>query len=202
MLEAAAVVLAGGKSTRMGEDKALLNVTGRRMLEGTVRLLSAVFTEIFISANDNSYDDLNIKVIPDDFKGSGPLGGIHAALKYSTHHTNFFTACDMPFIDIRLAVYLIDQVEGYDAVVPRMGNYYQPLFAVYTKECLQAVENRIQAGKNKITSFYDDIKIKFVDTDELRKFGNPDELFFNVNTPGDLELAKSIAGRKHDGTAE
>lgn len=202
MLEAAAVVLAGGRSTRMGEDKALLKVTGRRMLEGAVRRLCGVFSEILISANDNAYEDLKIKIIPDEFQGSGPLGGIHAGLKHSRHRINFFTACDMPFIDVRLAVYLVNLAGSCDAVVPRMGDYYQPLFAVYTKDCLQAVESRIQAGRNKITSFYDDIKIKFVDFDQLRQFGNPDEIFFNVNTPGDLELAKSIAGRKADGTED
>lgn len=199
MLKATAVILAGGKSSRIGQNKALLKVGENRMLEEAVKILSGEFDEILISANDDSYKDLNRRVIHDIHKNLGPLGGVHATLQQSRHHTNFFTACDMPFMDVRLAVYLISLVEGYDAVVPKIGEYYQPLFAVYTKNCLPAVENLIHNGRRKLSAFYDNVKVKFVNLEELRKFGNPDVMFFNINTPLDIELAKHIAGRKQNG---
>ncbi len=202
MLEAAAVILAGGKSTRMGQNKALLKIREHRMLEDAVTKLSGVFAEILISANDELYNNLNKRVVPDVYKDFGPLGGIHATLKQSGHHVNFFTACDMPFIDVKLAVYMINLIEGYDAVVPRIGEYYQPLFAVYTKDCLQAVESLIDAGRRKTSAIYDLVRVKFIDTHELCKFGNPDEMFFNVNTPLDIELAKNMARRKQDGPTD
>lgn len=200
MIEAAAIVLAGGKSTRMGTNKALIKVKEQRMLEAAVKSLSEEFPQVLISANDNSYEDFGVPVFSDIFKNSGPLGGIHAGLKYSGYYTNFFTACDMPFIDTRLALYMVEAAKGFDAVVPRIGDYYQPLFAVYTKNCLDAVEERMFAGRKKITSFYDLIKIRFIENDELMKFGDPDTMFFNVNTPGDLQTAKAIVGRETNGS--
>lgn len=199
MIEAAAIVLAGGKSTRMGTNKALIMVKEQRMLEAAVKNLSKAFPKVLISSNDNSYEDLGIPVFSDIYKDSGPLGGIHAGLRYSGYYTNFFTACDMPFLDSRLAIYMVESARGFDAVVPRIGDYYQPLFAVYTKNCLDAVEDRLIAGRKKITSFYEQIKIRFLELDELSKFGNPDTMFFNVNTPGDLQTAKAIAGRETNG---
>lgn len=199
MVEAAAIVLAGGKSTRMGTNKALIMVNEQRMLEAAVKSLSKVFPQVLISANDKSYEDIGSPVFSDFYKDSGPLGGIHAGLKYSGYYTNFFSACDMPFIDTKLARYMVESAKGFDAVVPRIGDYYQPLFAVYTKNCIDAIEDRILAGRNKITSFYEQVKIRFLELDELAKFGNPDTMFFNVNTPGDLQTAKAIAGRETNG---
>lgn len=199
MIEAAAIVLAGGKSTRMGTNKALIMVNEQRMLEAAVRNLSKEFPQVLISANDNTYEELGVTVFSDIYRDFGPLGGIHAGLKYSSYHTNFFTACDMPFIDTRLALYMVESAKGFDAVVPRIGDYYQPLFAVYTKNCLDAVEDRILADRKKIISFYEQVKIRFVEQDELIRFGNPDTMFFNVNTPGDLQTAQAIAGREKNG---
>lgn len=199
MIEAAAIVLAGGKSTRMGTNKAMIMVKEQRMLEGAVENLSKAFPQVLISANDNFYEDLGVPVFADVYRESGPLGGIHSGLKNSGYHINFFTACDMPFIDTRLALYMVESSKGFDAVVPKIGDYYQPLFAVYTKSCIDAIEDKILAGRNKITSFYQQIKIRFLEEDELIKFGNPDTMFFNVNTPGDLQTAKAIAGREING---
>lgn len=199
MIEAAAIVLAGGKSTRMGSDKALIMVNEQRMLEATVKHLSKLFPKVLVSASDNTYEDIGVPVVSDLYKASGPLGGIHAGLNYSDYYTNFFCACDMPFVDTNLARYMVESVKGFDAVVPKIGDYYQPLFAVYTKNCIEPIENRIMAGRNKISSLYEQIKTRFLELDELTKFGNPDTMFFNVNTPDDLQTAKDMAGRHKDG---
>ncbi|MHB9093204.1 MAG: molybdenum cofactor guanylyltransferase [Eubacteriales bacterium] len=200
MSGAAAIVLAGGKSTRMGKDKALIVVQRDKMLAGVICLLSKEFSEIIISASDNLYGELGLKTVPDIYPGRGPLGGIHAGLRASSYDVNFVVACDMPFINTRLAAYMVDAAPGYDIVVPRLGDYYQPLFAVYTKNCLPAIERQLNQGRNKITTFYPGMKTRFVEPEEIEKYGDPNELFFNVNTPVDLEMAKGMAGRKLDGS--
>ncbi len=201
MVQATAIVLAGGKSTRMGRNKALVRIRESKMLEGIIRALADEFPEIIISANDNSFDHLQIKTVPDIFPGCGPLGGIYAGLRASGHHVNFVVACDMPFLDVRLAAYLTELAAGYDAVVPRLGEYYQPLFAVYTKNCLKAVENHLKTGPHKVASFYPEVKTRFLSPEEIKKYGDPARIFFNVNTPGDLDLAKAMAGREENGPA-
>ena len=194
MLEAAAIVLAGGKSTRMGRDKTLVRVKKTRMLEGTVKLLADEFPEIIVSANTIPQDVSGVTTIADIMPGRGPLGGIHASLIKSQYHNNFIIACDMPFIDIRLAVYMVSLAEaGHDAVVPRLGKYYQPLFSVYSKNCIPAIEKSLKQGRNQIISFYYAVKTRFVSLDEIKKIGEPDTIFFNVNTPGDLDTAKKMA---------
>ncbi len=193
MLEAAAIVLAGGKSTRMGRDKAMVRVTANRMLEGAVRVLACEFPEIIISANGSGHNIPGTRVIADTMPGRGPLGGIYTCLGESGYQVNFVAACDMPFIDSSLAAYLVSLAPGHDAVVPRIGDYYQPLFAVYTKKCLPAIETSLSEGRNKIISFYPKIRVRFVGPDEIRQYGDPDRIFFNVNTPGDLDRAQKIA---------
>lgn len=200
MAEAAAIVLAGGQSTRMGRDKAMVKIKEKRMLEGLVGVLAEAFAEIILSANDSTYDWLKIKTVPDIYDGRGPLGGIHAGLTASSYPINFLVACDMPFINTGLAAYMTGLADRYDIVVPMIGKYYQPLFAVYTKNCLPAIERQLKEGRNKITSFYHHQKVRFVELDEIRQYGNPDKIFFNVNTPIDLETAKTMAGRTKDGT--
>jgi len=199
MIEAAAIILAGGKSSRMGENKALVRVTEYKMLEGIIQVLRPEFAEIILSANDDCYAAFGLKTVQDSYKNRGPLSGIHAGLKASGFFTNFFAACDMPFTDVRLARYMAEIVPGFDAVVPKIGEYYQPLFAVYTRNCLQAIEKQLKAGRNKITSFFGDVRIRFISIDEITKFGEPEKLFFNVNTPVDLHQAKVMAGREGNG---
>ncbi|PKM47260.1 MAG: molybdenum cofactor guanylyltransferase [Firmicutes bacterium HGW-Firmicutes-8] len=198
-MEATAIILAGGKSTRMGRNKAFVRVKEHKMLEGVIRVLNGEFPEIIVSANDNLFDDLGVKTVPDIFPDHGPLGGIHAGLRTSSYAMNFLVACDMPFIDVRLAVHMVKSAAGYDAVVPRLRKYYQPLFAVYSKTCLTAIENHLKQGQNKIFSFYSDVKTRFIGIDEIGLFGDPEKIFFNVNTPVDLDLAKVMAGREKDG---
>lgn len=199
MLEATAVVLAGGKSSRMGQDKAFMILKENTMLENAVKLLSQEFKEVIISAN-RQLPDFSVRVIPDVFPDCGPLGGMHAALAISAHTRNFFVACDMPFIDINLARYLVELARDYQAVVPKSGKHYQPLFAVYTTDCLQPIEAQLKNRNNKITGFYDKVSVRFVESDELKDFSDPEKMFFNMNTPQDFEKAKELVRRSFDGT--
>lgn len=200
MIEAAAIILAGGKSSRMGQNKALVRVTEGGILEGIIRVLSPEFPEIIISANNDSFASLNIKTVTDIYKDRGPLGGIHSGLLAAGYDTGFFMACDMPFTDIGLVQYMIEAAPGYDAVVPKTGEYFQPLFAVYTKNCLQAIDRQLRRGHNKIISFFPEIRVRHIGFEEIIKFGDPEKLFFNVNTPNDLRIARAMAGRELNGS--
>ncbi|PKM81572.1 MAG: molybdenum cofactor guanylyltransferase [Firmicutes bacterium HGW-Firmicutes-14] len=190
MIDAAAIILAGGKSTRMGRNKALVRVKEQKMLEGIIKAVSGHFPEVLVSGADPVYDGMGLKTVPDIYTGRGPLGGIHACLKASGHRVNFLAACDMPFVDAGLAEYMVRLSQGYDVVVPKLGEYYQPLFAVYMKDCIEEIERQLDTGQNKIISFYPRVRTRLVGADEIEKFGDPDRIFFNVNTPGDLNLAR------------
>lgn len=201
MTDAAAVVLAGGKSSRMGTNKALLKINKEMMLEGVIKVLAGTFPEIIISANDNTYSGLKVKTVFDIFSDCGPLAGIHAGLMASSRKVNFFVACDMPFVDNRLAVYMVRLASGFDVVVPKIGAYHQPLFAVYSTNCIKAIERQLKSGRCKVDSFYNQVCTRFVGPEELQKFGDPETMFFNVNTPVDLEQARFMAGRGNNGSA-
>lgn len=200
MSQATAIILAGGKSSRMGTDKALIKVNDDNMLESAVRALDGGFSELIVSANNKSYDSLGIKTVSDIFPGRGPLAGIHACLLASGNDLNFVVPCDMPFIDVKLALYMVELADGFDVVVPKIGDYYEPLFAVYNKSCLPAIEAHLKAGRNKVTMLYtnSELKIRNVTKAEIEKFGHSENIFFNVNTPVDLEKAKNMAGRKEN----
>ena len=198
MSQATAIILAGGKSSRMGTDKALIKVNNDNMLESAVRALAGGFSELVVSANNKSYDSLEIRTVSDVFPGRGPLAGIHACLLASGNDVNFVVPCDMPFIDVKLALYMVELAAGFDVVVPKIGNYYEPLFAVYNKSCLPAIEAHLMAGQNKVTMLFSEgkLRVRNVNKEEIEKFGHSESLFFNVNTPVDLEKAKNLAGRK------
>lgn len=199
MLNAAALILAGGKSSRLGRDKAFERVNQYGMLENAIITLSACFPEIIVGANDEAYSVLGRKVVPDHYPGRGPLGGIHAVLKASSFETNFLVACDMPFINVDLAKYLVSLAPGYDAVVPRLGVYFQQLFSVYNKSCLPAVEQQLESGRNKVAVFFEQVNVRFVEGAEIEKFGSLDKIFFNVNTGDDLQRAKIMAKEEDHG---
>ena len=199
MVNAAALILAGGKSSRLGRDKAFERVNQYGMLENAIITLADCFPEIIVGANDEAYGSLGKKVVPDYYAGRGPLGGIHAVLKASSFETNFLVACDMPFINVDLALYLVSLASGYDAVIPRQGVYFQQLFSVYNKSCLPAVERQLESGRNKVASFFEQVNVRFVEVTDLQQFGSPDKIFFNVNTGDDLLRAKVLAKENNNG---
>lgn len=202
MAQATAIILAGGKSTRMGTDKALIRVKDDSMLEGAVRALAGGFNEIIVSANNRTCASAQVKIVADVIPGRGPMSGIHAALLASANDINFVVPCDMPFINVRLALYMVELASGFDVVVPRIGDYYEALFAVYMKNCLPLIEEYLISGRNKVSTLYSNsaLRIRCVEESEIEKFGNAESLFFNVNTPVDLQRAKKIAGRKDNGS--
>lgn len=177
--DATCIILAGGKSSRMGEDKIRLKINGLPMIENIARQLSPVFETIIISSNnvkDLSY--LNLHIINDDEEGHGPLMGILSCLKASKSERNFVIACDIPKPDIHLIYKLLSIDPTFDVVIPRHNNnMIEPLFAVYGKKTLPVIEETLKTSK-QIRAFFDKIKVSYLDTDST---------FFNINTVEDYK---------------
>jgi molybdopterin-guanine dinucleotide biosynthesis protein A len=187
------VVLAGGKSSRMGFNKAFIEFGGKRLIEATVDCLAGLFPEVLIIANDlDRYAYLGVKVIPDLIPDSGSLGGIYTGLSAASHPMCFFAACDMPFLNANLITLLVREAEGWDVVVPRVAGELQPMHAVYAKSCLPFVKEAIDTGILKIARFFPKVKVKTIEEPALRAV-DPHLLgFMNVNTPLELETAEAI----------
>ncbi len=200
MIQATGVILAGGKSRRMGSDKAFLEVGEAAMIQHVASELRKVFNEVLLAGGTQAKGELlGLQVLPDRIPGRGPLSGIHAALYGASNSKCLVTACDMPFVSAALASFMIGQADGYDAAVPSHGIYVQPLFAVYDRNCIEAIEQTLGASKPKVADFYPRVRVNYVSEKYLRAIANIDIAFFNVNTPADLEKARAMAVRDETG---
>ena len=186
-------MLAGGKSSRMGFNKAFIEFGGKRLIEATVDCLAGLLPEVLIIANDlDLYAYLGVKVIPDLIPNAGSLGGIYTGLSAAAHPKCFFVACDMPFLNADLIGLLVREAEGWDVVVPRVAGELQPMHAVYARSCLPFIKEAIDVGMLKIARFFPKVKVKTIEEPALRAV-DPSLLgFMNVNTPLELEEAEAI----------
>jgi molybdopterin-guanine dinucleotide biosynthesis protein A len=176
MLKAAAtaIVMAGGKSSRMGRDKAMLPVDGRPMIEHICDLIRPHFGQLLISAGDaGKYSFLGIETVADKIPGRGPLVGIASALEASAHELNAVVACDMPDINIDFIKRMIKECEGYDAVVPRTGvSFLEPLCAVYRKSMAGPLNDALSAGEIKLSDVLRRCNVRFIDTRDVHSLRN------------------------------
>jgi molybdopterin-guanine dinucleotide biosynthesis protein A len=187
-----AVVLAGGKSRRMGFNKALLDIGGQPLIRILTDRIRPLTSQIIISSNDASiYGFLNFPVIPDQHRGHGPLAGLHAAMRWNNCSLYIVLACDLPNLPLPLLRNLISFAEGHDAAIPRTSDgLAHPLCAVYRRTCLPSVERALLRGANKVieTLLNDALSIRWVDPEE-GEFKDSD--LANINTPEDLHKLKA-----------
>jgi molybdopterin-guanine dinucleotide biosynthesis protein A len=180
-------IQAGGESSRMGRDKSFVLYQGRPMIEVVRERVEVLGEElIVITNNPGPYAYLQLPLYADQYAGCGPLAGIHTALKSASHDHVLIVACDMPLLNRSLLRYLISLRETADVIVPRWGKFPEPLHAVYSKACLQAVESYLEAERYKITGFYADVKVRTIDKEIIARFDPQGQSFTNVNTPADL----------------
>ncbi|HET8827379.1 MAG TPA: molybdenum cofactor guanylyltransferase [Terriglobales bacterium] len=194
-----AFVLAGGKSTRMGKDKAFLEFQGRTLLRNALELGRAITDQVRIVGDPAKFADFGT-VVEDIYPGRGPLGGIHAALKSSATALNLMIGVDLPLLEIRFLEYLTASAVQSGAVVtvPRVGVHYEPLCAVYRTEFVVGAERALVAGRNKIDALFTGLPTRTVDDQELARHGFAPAMFRNVNTPEDWKLAQEeFARRQH-----
>lgn len=181
------VLLVGGKSVRMGRDKALLEIDGISMFERSLRVVQQFCSQILIAGNRPDLAPPGISVVQDFYPGSS-LGGIHTGLFAAETDWIFVTPCDMPYPDARIVERLLAERSGFDAVVPRTPDGYEPVFALYHKNCLPLMEAMLQQGKFRIYDFYQQINIRYLDPPEL-PHGWQHSLI-NLNTPAQLASIK------------
>jgi molybdopterin-guanine dinucleotide biosynthesis protein A len=184
-------VLAGGKSTRMGSDKAALTLHGRTLLETALAVLREVAPEVFILGAPQLYGAYET-AIPDIFPGCGPLSGIHAALSHTQTRFNLIVAVDTPFVSREFLVYLAGRAIDSSAIVtiPEVAGYLEPVCAVYARDFLAIAEQALQRGDNKIAPLLPKDGTLVIGEAELKRFAFTAEMFENLNTPEDLERAR------------
>lgn len=184
-MQLTAIILAGGKSTRMGTDKALMTFKGRSLLDNAIDICKPVCQDILISSNNPAHQTGEIPVVFDEYQNCGPMGGLYSGLKKSKTEWNFVLSVDSPFIKPEFIKKIISEIDDVDAVVPIHKKGKEPLVAFYHKNCLPEIETRIIQGNFAIYKLFESIHIKFVESEYwLQKY--PD-LFYNVNRPEDLK---------------
>ena len=194
------VIQAGGKSTRMGgEPKALMDVGGTRIVDRVVRALREVTDDLLLVTNTpDLYGALGLPMVPDVFPDSGSLGGIYSGLAAAPGGAAFTVACDMPFLSPDVMRLVTERADEADVVAPLVGGQWETLHACYGKACLGPIEQRLRAGRFKITGFFPDVRVLAVPEDEVARWGRPEVVFMNVNTPDDLARARALAGGGED----
>lgn len=193
-------ILAGGKSRRMGQDKAFLPVGGRPVIERVIARVSPLTDDLFINANDAAkYLPLGLPVRPDVYPDKAALGGIYSAIYHARHPQVLVVACDMPFLNPALLRYLAGLAPTADVVVPVI-NPPQPetMHAVYSKNCLPAIEPRLRAGRLRIIGFFDDVTVRQVSRDEVTRFDPDLYSFLNMNTPEDWYKVQALADEENE----
>jgi molybdenum cofactor guanylyltransferase len=184
-----AFVLAGGKSTRMGADKAFLEWNGRSLLARALDLAGSVACDVRIVGSRKKFAEF-APVVEDGFRDCGPLAGIHAALRASVTEINLMLAVDMPFASGAFLRYLLGQARRAAeaaVIVAKTGGRWQPLCAIYRPEFGVLAENALRAGQNKIGILFDRVPVRVIEENELKDAGFSFNIFRNLNTPDDLE---------------
>jgi molybdopterin-guanine dinucleotide biosynthesis protein A len=125
-------------------------------------------------------------MVEDIIKGLGPIGGIHTGLETISDEAGFFVACDMPYLNENLLRHMVTLKKGFDAVIPRVGRMVEPLHALYTKQCLPAIRESIDLRLYQPMRFFQKIRVRYVDEEELRSIDPQLKFFFNINKPEDL----------------
>jgi molybdopterin-guanine dinucleotide biosynthesis protein A len=198
-MKAAAIILSGGKSSRMGTNKALLKINEKTNIERIVDRLKPLFDEmILVTNNPKQYEFLELKTVTDHFPGMGPLAGVHAGLEASSYETNFIVACDMPFVSGELARALVDKSSGFDAVIPVIFGKQHPLFAVFQKRLVPTVEQCLKEERLKVKDLLDQLHVRNVSENDLTEFDLA-RVFFNMNHPNEYEDALMWAKNEQEG---
>ena len=196
-MDISSIILAGGKSIRLGHDKVIERLGKRTLLEKVISRIDSFSQEIVIvTAEKRNFSQLSgntkIKTVSDIFPGRGSLGGIYTGLVSTESFYNLVVGADMPFLNQELLTYMIGVADGYDYVIPRIGQFYEPLHAIYSKNCNSPIETMFKLNRRVIVELFDYVKVRYVDEEEINRF-DPEHLsFFNINTKEDLELARKM----------
>ncbi|MGD8985694.1 MAG: molybdenum cofactor guanylyltransferase [Desulfobacteraceae bacterium] len=191
------IILAGGRSSRYGRNKALVEINGIRVIERVIRVMEPLFERLIIITNTpQDYAYLKLPMVEDLIKGLGPLGGIFTGLQTMSDEAGFFVACDMPFLSGDLVRHMVDVMEDFDVVVPKVDWKVEPLHAIYTKRCIPAIKELIDNKDYQIIKCFQSVRIRYLSKEEI--YGLDPELrsFFNINRPEELLKATRSKNEK------
>ena len=181
------IILAGGKNSRMmGRKKAFIKIDGIPIIDIILNIFREIFSEIIIVTNaPEDFEYTNVRLVKDIMINKGSLGGLYTGIKEATFDDCFVVACDMPFINLQLINHIM-QIKGYDAVVPKIDGRFQPLFATYSKNCLNVMEQHLSEEKLRISDIFTEIKAREIYENEIRLYDDKLLSLINLNTPEEL----------------
>ena len=199
-MRAGGIVLAGGRSARLGHDKLAEVFGGRTLVERVVECVASLVDEVLIvtaaGRTMTGFEEMSsVRVVTDLFPGKGPLVGLYTGLKESRSELNLVVAADMPFLSAGLLRYMLDLADGYDVVVPRVGDTVEPLHAVYAASCLPHIEAMLAGDDRSVFRLIPRLTARYLDEGEVAAIDPERRSFFNINTEDDLRRARELAGR-------
>lgn len=187
------IILAGGRSSRLGLDKAFIDADGELLIARVVRRLQRVVDQIVLVTNDRErHAFLGLPMVSDIYAGVGTLGGLHAGLAAIEAPYGLAVGCDMPFLNPDLLRYILSLRGDCDAVMPRLGPYREPLHALYARTCAARFAQAIEAGQRRVMHALDGARVCYVERDAIVRYDPQLRSFFNVNEPGDLERMRAL----------
>jgi len=194
------IILAGGKSSRLGRSKALQVIEGKSLIQRVVDRLAILCTEIIIVTARGEVipcsSTVRIKTVADIYPGKGPLVGIYSGLIDSSGPRATVVGCDMPFLSVDLLKYMTRISSTFDIVVPRIEDKLEPLCAVYSKSCLVPISELLKQHELQISVLFNMVRVRYIEEDEINRF-DPEHLsFFNINSQENLERARKLATKK------
>jgi molybdopterin-guanine dinucleotide biosynthesis protein A len=178
-------ILAGGKSSRMGSDKALLLVQDESMMNRMIRLLEPFCKTIAISGEKTGYNEFKVEIVPDLYTDCGPISGIISSLKHSSTEWNLLISVDVPFMNEAFIQYMIFHIGHYDCIIPEHDGRFEPLMGLYNRQIIPVVEEMISQGDYKLMRLLSKLKVRYVNCNSLIK--QYPRLFVNINLPGDYQ---------------
>lgn len=189
------VLLAGGKSRRMGEDKRFVLVGQRTLFERSCAVLCELFEQVYVViAEDSPSLRAAVPVVRDLVPDCGSLGGLYTGLQRAQTQHIFLAACDMPFLNPDVIRYLVHLKDQADIVISRWASRLQPTHAVYGRDCLPVLEDMMKLHNRKIQSMIDHpaLRVRVIAEMEIRQIDHDGWSMFNINTPADLDRARSL----------
>ncbi|HEX9976232.1 MAG TPA: molybdenum cofactor guanylyltransferase [Dehalococcoidales bacterium] len=195
-MKTTAIILCGGKNLRLGRNKALEVIGGKTLIERVMERLRPLASQILVVTSKEKFSlpaTDQAEILVDIYPEKGPLGGIYTALIAARFTPSIVAACDMPFLSTELLGYMLELSPGFDAVVPRLAHgMVEPLHAIYAKNCLPKIKARLENNQLAITPLLKELRVRYVEKAECRRFDPTLLSFFNINYPSDLEEANRL----------
>ncbi len=198
-MDIASIILAGGKNLRLGRNKALEIIGGKRLIERAIERLKPLTNQVLIVTSQEQVDlpvAGRAEILVDLYPGKGPLGGIYTGLRASRSSHSIVVACDMPFLNTELLRYMVELFGDFDAVVPRLeAGRMEPLHAIYSKSCLDNMKKRLERNQLGVDSFLSTVRVSYVERAECQRLDPQLLSFFNINYQSDLDQAIALAAK-------